>query len=307
MQYIFIRYGRDKKDALQETLKLSIITVIVFLLSFYIPIASLGIGLTPALFAFITYRNGMIYTLLSALMVGIAIMLVLTPLTGIYISAIFAGIGLALGEFTYRKKSAPLAIFAGAIVVILNVLLLMLIESQMVGADVLDYIMNVYKQQYELTVGVGSSADINSFLIMVRRMFPGIIISMGLIISTINYLILGKIIMKTTHQRKTAMLSEFSLPGNIFGGILIIYLLSWILMSGDYLYKETLALNLGIILGLLFFMQGLAAIYYFLHTRTKPLLRNIIMVCLCLAVPFYTFVVMIGFADALFNLRKIKR
>lgn len=75
----------------------------------------------------------------------------------------------------------------------------------------------------------------------------------------------------------------------------------------DFVYKETLILNLTIIFGMLFFLQGIAAINNFMSRRLRPVARNIITVILCTFMPFYTFVVAIGFVDAVMNLRRLKK
>ena len=130
---------------------------------------------------------------------------------------------------------------------------------------------------------------------------------MGFAVSAVNYFLSGMMLSKITKKREIATLSEFTLPGNVFGGMLIIYLMTALLNYTDFVYKETLILNLTIIFGMLFFLQGIAAINNFMSRRLRPVARNIITVILCTFMPFYTFVVAIGFVDAVMNLRRLKK
>lgn len=308
MNNIFFRYQRDKKEAFLETLRYSILTVALLLLVKMVPLTAFISFFLPSLFAVITFRNGMIFSLFSSLIIALISSTFLEPLSMIYTTFTIAGVGLVIGEFAYRKRTPALAIFAGAFMVILNILLLMYAEAKMMNVDLLDYIINGYKESFQMQKEMFNlDMDVNTFILNLRRTFPGMVVCMGFAISTVNYFFTGSLLTKITKKRQIALLSEFSLPGNVFGGMLIVYLMTLFLIYSDYVYKDTLIINLTIIFGMLFFLQGLASIYNFISKKMKPAARNIIIFVLCVFMPLYTFVVAIGFIDAVINLRRIKK
>lgn len=308
MQHIFFRYKRDKKEAFIETIKYSIAVVAVLLLTDSVAVLSPLALLLPSLLAVITFRNGMVFSLISTIIITLASSVFTDPIIALYIAFTIGGVGLIIGELSYRKRTPALAIFGGAFMVIINILLLMYTEARMMNIDLLDYIINIYRESFEVQKEVFKlDMDIDTFLLNLRRTFPGMVVCMGFAISTINYFFTGNILMKTTRKRKTATLSEFTLPGNVFGGITLIYLMTIFLIYSDFIYKDTLIINLTIIFGMLFFLQGIASMYHFMSQRLKPLPRNIITFMLCSFMPLYTFVVAIGFLDAIINLRKLKK
>ena len=308
MNNIFFRYQRDKKEAFLETLRYSILTVALLLLVKMVPLTAFISFFLPSLFAVITFRNGMIFSLLSSLIIALISSTFLEPLSMIYTTFTIAGVGLVIGEFAYRKRTPALAIFAGAFMVILNILLLMYAEAKMMNVDLLDYIISGYKESFQMQKEMFNlDMDVNTFILNLRRTFPGMVVCMGFAISTVNYFFTGSLLTRITKERQIATLSEFSLPGNVFGGMLIVYLMTLFLIYSDYLYKDTLIINLTIIFGMLFFLQGLASIYNFISKKMKPAARNIIIFVLCVFMPLYTFVVAIGFIDAVINLRRIKK
>lgn len=308
MNNIFFRYQRDKKEAFLETLRYSILTVALLLLVKMVPLTAFISFFLPSLFAVITFRNGMIFSLFSSLIIALISSTFLEPLSMIYTTFTIAGVGLVIGEFAYRKRTPALAIFAGAFMVILNILLLMYAEAKMMNVDLLDYIISGYKESFQIQKEMFNvDMDVNTFILNLRRTFPGMVVCMGFAISTVNYFFTGSLLTRITKKRQIATLSEFSLPGNVFGGMLIVYLMTLFLIYSDYLYKDTLIINLTIIFGMLFFLQGLASIYNFINKKMKPAARNIIIFILCIFMPLYTFVVAIGFIDAVINLRRIKK
>lgn len=308
MNNIFFRYQRDKKEAFLETLRYSVLTVALLLLIKMVPMFALVSFFLPSLFAVITFRNGMIFSLISGIIIATVSSTFLEPLVVLYTTFTIAGVGLVIGEFAYRKRTPALAIFAGAFMVIINMMLLMYAEARMLNVDLVEYIISGYRESFEMQKEMFNlNMDINTFILNLRRTFPGMVVCMGFSISAINYFFTGSILTKLTKKRQIATLSEFSLPGNVFGGMLIVYLMTLFLIYSDYLYKDTLIINLTIIFGMLFFLQGLASIYNFMSTRIRTIPRNIITLVLCIFMPLYTFVVAIGFIDAVVNLRRIKK
>ncbi|MGB5824416.1 MAG: DUF2232 domain-containing protein [Proteocatella sp.] len=308
MQHIFFRYKRDKKEAFIETIKYSIAIVVVLLITKLVPVLSPVALLLPSLFAVVTFRNGMAFNFIAAIIITLATSVFTDPLIALYMAFTMGGVGLLIGELSYRRRAPALSIFAGAFMVIINMLLLMYIEARMMNVDLLDYIINIYRESFETQkVFLNLDMDIDTFILNLRRTFPGMVVCMGFAVSTLNYFFTGNILMKVMRKRETATLAEFTLPGNVFGGITLIYLMAVFLIYSDFIYKDTLVINLTIIFGMLFFLQGIASIYYFMSMRLKPLPRNIITFMLCSFMPLYTFVVAIGFLDAIVNLRKIKK
>ena len=65
MKNLFIRYGRKPNEAMIETLRFTAIILLSIGLVMYNPIFQLTFFLVPALYTALTYRNGILFSILS--------------------------------------------------------------------------------------------------------------------------------------------------------------------------------------------------------------------------------------------------
>ena len=150
MQNIFFRYNRDRKEAFLETIKYTILVVAMLVLIRSVPVFSLSALILPSVLALITYRNGMAFAFISSLITAIAASVFMDPIIVIYTVFTIGGVGMITGELSYRKRKPALAIFGGAFMVTLNILLLMYAQARMMNVDLVDYIISIYRESFEV-------------------------------------------------------------------------------------------------------------------------------------------------------------
>ena len=114
------------------------------------------------------------------------------PIIVIYTVFTIGGVGMITGELSYRKRKPALAIFGGAFMVTLNILLLMYAQARMMNVDLVDYIISIYRESFEVQKEMmGLDMDVETFLLNLRRTFPGMVVCMGFAVSAVNYFLSG--------------------------------------------------------------------------------------------------------------------
>ena len=143
----------------------------------------------------------------------------------------------------------------------------------------------------------------------ILQILPSILIVYALAIGYINYNIAKYTLRKLgIGIREIAPFSRFSVPSNFGIGVFSVFILMLILRNIDGVTYDVLLINLTAVLGLIFILQGLSVVDFFLKKRkTKTFLRVILMVLIVLLAPLLTPITILGCIDMIFDLRKLKR
>ncbi|NMR96043.1 DUF2232 domain-containing protein, partial [Vibrio parahaemolyticus] len=105
-----------------------------------------------------------------------------------------------------------------------------------------------------------------------------------------------------------APFSKFSVPSNFGIGIASVFVLTLLLRNIDGAIYDVLLVNLTAILSLIFVLQGLSVVDFFLKKRNKKrITRVIILAVIILFIPMLTPITIIGAIDMIFDVRKIRK
>ncbi|MGL5440455.1 MAG: DUF2232 domain-containing protein [Filifactoraceae bacterium] len=301
----------DSRFALKDTLKCSALALSLFAIAFVLPALGIIVFLTPAFIAVSTYRNSIRMGILGAGVVTVGAVLIFGG-SGIFLSAELCGMGLLLGEFMRRKMHPAYVIIFSAILFVSVLNGYIFVSGHAFANGILDNFLNSYKRVLMEEGGsmletLGGEPYVDETIRYIREIFPAVLIILGILCAYVNYFFAGNMLMKIYLKRQVPMISEFSLPGNVYMGTAIIMGLVLIVKSMGFAYSTSLVLNVTLVFSVLFYLQGFSCIQHFCMTRMKPALRGLIMIFVVLFVPFYTIVEMIGFLDAGFNIRGLKR
>jgi len=138
------------------------------------------------------------------------------------------------------------------------------------------------------------------------NMIPSTMISWGLIFSYFDYKLISKSMKK--RGKKVLMLpdfSEFSLPRRAIYGCLLIYVLSWIVVSLKMVSEDAMLLNVQAIIEFVFAVQGFAVVIF--TTKQKKInkfLRWAIYIMLFVSPFGRKFLALFGFFDLLVGMRQ---
>ena len=309
MKNLFIRYGRNKKDVVQETLRLSLIILAVSALATSFSLLSLSILIVAPIYTAMTFRNGILYPLISLLMTMGAVAAVASDLSMPFTFLTLATLGILVGEIYYRRKDMSAAIMIGTLVFVANVVLSIYAINQLSDTDFMEFMLNNYAQQMEAG-NIQSMINVSTVEIkrMIRSIFPASIISMGFVVGMLNYFMAGRVMNRMDpSQTDFRTFGEFSLPGSMLVAIGVTLAGLWIVPLVTGYSTELIQNNLLMIYSFLFLVQGMSMIdYIFLRPRI-PLYRSLMLLTMIFAIFLYPVWITLGAVDAIFNLRRLAR
>ena len=303
----------NRKNLIESSL-LTVIGTIFILIGNYVPFLSFLSLFTSVPIIITTYRNKLYYGLMSAVTTTVLLGFFIHPVAAFSALLVFLIPGVCIGFFMRENRPPFETVFYGFLAMVFTTVVFMQALSVFLGIDILESLLAILREtmnmQYELLKNIPNieKPNVEEMVKSVKLLFPSAIIGTTLIMSFLNYYMSVIIIRRTGDKKQLASIIEFSLPGNISFGMLIIYLLT--LLSGyfNYPYYQTLVLNMAVIFILLFFLQGLAVIgFFFKHAKLNKTAKTIYILMLILLLPVSIFISIIGFADAVFNFRRLKR
>lgn len=301
----------DKKNKqLTESAVLIAVGLVFILIGSYLPILSIFVFFAAVPVIVITYRNGRGMGAVFGLIMALLLSILVHPVHSITMYLLFFIPGLAMGFHMTRRRDPFYVIFAGFLVMtgtlmaylqVLNLFFDFNIVQQM-QASITEY-MEIQKEYLQ-----GIPLNAQQLLASFHTMFPAFLLSFTLFLSFLNYFASVSLMRRLGEPRELGTLMEFSLPGNVPLILLLIYILMMLLKNTAYPYFEELQSNLLAVFGVLFFLQGIAVISYFMtYMKLSGLARIIVWGCLIFLAPISGFVPIVGLIDTAFNFRKLSR
>ncbi|MDX9917074.1 MAG: YybS family protein [Gudongella sp.] len=285
---------------------------------YYFPILLLIIPL-----GFIIYgvKHGLVNMLTLLAIAGIILGLVSDMTSTIVIIAMFGPLSAAM-TVSIRKRRRPLEVLAtGSIVFFVSTLLTFAVFGNASGTSVVKEAEEAFKNalfmQLQMLEGMGLSnleldnartmlEDAYSYLILI---LPAILMVLSFFISYVNYLLSVKLL-RTLGIGVLPMpwLHKFTVPNNFGLGMLFVFVGLFIVKKMDPSYYDVIFLNIIVIVGTVFVIQGLAVIDFFLlKLKIKSFVRGILLIVLLILSPMLTLVSIMGGADIILDFRKLRR
>ncbi len=284
------------------------LTVIFCLSSIYIPVLGMLLSFLcplPVMFLVIRWhwKVGLLAALVASLIVFVfaGVMQALTCLLG------FTLLGIVMG-LTIRKGWSSLEVIGW------NTLVSLLSKLSLIGLALLVLNKNPITEnivimeealqsvsQWFQNVG---ETNIRSIIDFMRLALPAILIVASLFDTTFNFL-LGRFVGQKIGLRFPDFVpfSQWQMPRSVFWA----FVLSWFLvLAGGSTFLSKIGLNLQIVTQVLFFIQGLSLVYYFLsrYIRSKGV-KLVILLFLALQPLFSTLLAWLGVFDVWFDFRKL--
>jgi len=141
---------------------------------------------------------------------------------------------------------------------------------------------------------------------MTKLAVPGTIIVFSMVIAYLNYAVISWVIGKTGKKiSKLPPFRVFSLPKSIVLGSLLIYVLSYITISMGIIGKDLIMFNLELLFTFVFFIQGLAVVFYFGYLKKIPKIVSLMVAGIFLFTWLgQTFLFLLGLTDVVLDIRK---
>lgn len=272
---------------------------------------------------FIVYgsKHGIIPSGILLLITGGLIGVAVDVVSGIIFIIAFAPVSLGM-VYSIKKRRKPLEILlTGSLLFFVSVIFVFGAIGNLSGISMINQIEQTFKEtlflQVEMLQSTGlSNLEIARFRQMLEDTYrymllilPSIIMVIAFGVSYLNYLLTGVILrLMGIGILPMPRLYKFSVPNNFALGMIVMFAGLYIGKGLDGKYFDTILLNLVVLVGLAFILQGIAVIDFFLlKVKFNRLLRGLLIVFTIVMAPVLTFVSLLGGVDMILDLRKIRR
>lgn len=284
---------------------------ILLAMSVYIPflgfITSFIVPLPIAWFSAKFERKYAVYVTL----IGLAISFIIGGIFGFIFALIVAPLGLIIGDSIRNHKSKLYLLMTSGIFLLLMTAVQYIISILILNINILEQFFEGIEIYYEQVGNIMASVGqlpknydemVAHSLQLVQTMMPSYFIATmfatAFIYLSINLPLLRKLKIKVP---KFPKFMHFKLPKAVLWYYLIVSILTLIISYeiGSFGYMATV--NAMFILRALLFLQGVSLIHYYFHLQGYP--RWTAILGTFLAIPLFTFTIILGVFDLGFNLR----
>ncbi|MGM0396405.1 MAG: YybS family protein [Bacillota bacterium] len=242
-------------------------------------------------------------------------------INGIILLVLFGPLSIAL-VYGMKKRKKPLQVLVtGALVYFTSALVVFYIADTITGLSIIKQLENTFKEtlfiQLEMMDGMGlSNYEIDSARRMLEDAYkyiililPSLLMFMAVLISYINYILTVWLLRKLgIGIIQMPWLHRFTVPNNFGIGVLVMFLGVLIGRSLDGTYYDTIFLNLLVIVGMVFILQGLAVMNYFMiKWKMNAFIRGVVIFMAIAVSPVLTAISLIGGVDFVIDFRKLRR
>lgn len=281
---------------------------------FYVPMANI-IAMIFAPLPIIWYSAT--YNRKSSLLVAISAIIVTFFIGGLLIlplSLIFAAVGMAIGDAIFNKKSKVYMFISTSIVVLITFSIQYLLSVRLFGIDFISESLKLMRSSYTESIKMAEKIsgqatpkevieNMNRALDTLEMTIPASItlgvLFLSFLIITVNLPILKRL---KVDVPKFSKFSELRLPRAVLWYYLITLSINLFVRPEVDSTLAMIMLNVSMILWVLLTIQGIAFIHFVIDAYGQP--KFIKVLSTIIAIPLYSFVILIGIIDLGFNARE---
>lgn len=284
---------------------------ILLVITTYVPIVNLVtfiFAVLPIAWYSATYdRSSSIFVAL----VGCILTFLVGGVATIPLSLTFVVLGVVLGDAIRTKKSKLYLFMSSSIALLLVVAVLYVVSIRFLGIDIVRESIELSKESYTESISIAekmtgqtpiTEKDLAGMFEMLEFIIPALV--------TLSVFLLTFVIISTNlpllkrfglNVPKFALFKDMRMPRSILWYYLIILSISLFISPevGTTLY--IIVLNMSVVLWVLFVMQGISFLFFYIHEKGLPNMLKVIVVLL--SIPLYSFIMLIGILDLGFNIR----
>lgn len=276
--------------------------------------------LFPVLFIANIIKDGLSEGLTNMLVTILIIALVESLNVGMFLAITFIPFTIVISDLIKKRQANIKILGFSAITFFLSVLGLFVVVN-LLGIDVVKYIEDIFRQiidtQLEAMESVGLSnyeffqtkellEDTYKYLLLI---IPSMILMLSVAVSYINYLLASMILEKfEINIVNIPKFSKFKLPNNVVIGTMLMFLLTFISGQLGFSYYETVLINIGVLVTMGLFVQGLAVVDFLLNKlKFKLIFKMIFYITFIFNSSLVSIITIIGLTDLIFDLRKARK
>ncbi|TQR20036.1 YybS family protein [Psychrobacillus vulpis] len=244
-------------------------------------------------------------------MISIVISFIIGGIAGIVFALLTAPIGFIIGDSIRNNRSKVYMLMASGIFLLLMTIAQYIVTIYMLNINLFKQFLELAEIYYEQVGKIMSSAGklpegydeyVSQILLRIETIMPtyfiGTIFISAFIYLAINLPLLKKLKLDVP---KFSKLMDFRLPKVVLWYYLIVSILSLFISYEIGSFGYMASANALLILRALLFIQGVSFIHYYFHVAGYPKWAAVL--ASFLAVPLFTFTIILGVFDLGFNLR----
>lgn len=285
---------------------LAALTVVLYLASIYIPVLGFLVSfLCPLPVMFLAIRWGARVGVLASFVASILVLAFAGVMQALTCFVGFSLLGIAMGVTVRKGYPFPEVLALNTGVSLLSKLLLVVLALLVVGKNPLTENLQFLEETLKRTPWITRNLpSVEGFTQLVRIAIPALLVVASLLDTACNFL-LGRWVGGRIGVSfpDVPPFSEWRLPRSVFW----VFVLGWILLLfGGSTALGRIGMNVQIVTQLLFLLQGLSLVYYFLGKRVRSrAVRVGILVFLVLQPLFSSLLSWLGVFDVFFDFRKL--
>jgi len=319
--------NNNNTRSLVETSIITSLLVVFYALVIYVPFFSYLSFILPLFYAVVGIRNGEKNFYIMSIVSSIIVFLFSGIIGFIFLIGFGPIVGYVLYKFIQKKSKKSILILALTLTYLICFIGQIYLTNAFLNIDIFKSFSfeienfkitmdttfetlktsGIYEENYLDTMKNNYISLADNFLVFLKLLFPFILIVLSffnaLFTAIFSYIIMKKINIKTVESKK---LMYFKYPSHLMTGSTLIVVLSFIVIKMKIVNSDIMAMNIFFLLMFVFSIQGLAVLFYFMDKRNiKGALKAVILIVLLFLNPMI-FLAILGWMDALLNLRKFK-
>ncbi|MFZ5968272.1 MAG: YybS family protein [Bacillota bacterium] len=306
--------------AMVEAALMVAITSLFAIASRYIPFLTFVTALIPTPFILLGKRHGLRYEILSILAAAFVIGGLTSPIYSLFVVALPGITAIVMGYMMNKGYTAQKVWMAGTAAALVATLLSINLVSFIMGIDYFQDMFDAMRQGMDINISLYEKmgvegkkieevkASIEYMIQFMSMAIPSVIILSSILAAYINLVLSTYVLNRIGYAvEKLPSLKHFRLPKSIIMGTFIIILLTIATSYLKIVHSETLVVNVVLLLQMIYFFQGIAVVHYFMTAYNLRKFVRILIWILIFTTPNFAFIVtMLGFVDAVIDLRRLK-
>ncbi len=313
----------NNKDTMLKVVfeSIVVISIMAIYITFGVHYLPLLIFLFPVPFVVLGVKNGLSYNIISMALTSLIVGLLVDKMSSIFLFIAFAPLSIVL-SYGIKKRRRPLEIMSISTATFLVTLLLMIgLIGDLSGINFVNQLEQSFMQMLNTQLDMLKDMGLTSYEMLKTKdllenaynyiilIIPTMLVIFSLVTSYLNYLLSAIGLRKIGYGVVTTpKFSKFKLPNNIIPGIAVMFLGTFLIKKLQLFYYETVFVNIVVLVGFMFFIQGLSVLDFLLiKSKMFPVLRVLLLLFTIVVMPLGWIITLIGFWDAIFDIRKFKK
>lgn len=304
------------RSMMENALVILIMSLYIVYGIYYVPLLIIFI---PVPFVVLGMRNGLKNNIISMAITSLIVALVLDIPSALVLLLIFGPLSIALNYCIKKRKKTWDIIVISTLALFVSLLIITSIGrfstelgSEGQSEEIWTEIVTIQTERFK-EIGMTNTQVFENIEMLEAAykymliVLPSILIIASIIISFSNYLLSTAILRRMGYGMvNRPRLSRFKLPENIIMGSGIMFITAIIMGWLDLPYHNALLLNISLLVGFIFFLQGLAVIDFLLiKIKMRMTFRVLLLFISVVFVPLGGMLFFIGMFDSVFDMRKI--